>query len=113
MRSGGSTLIELMITVAIIGIAASAGVDGILQVKRHSAFALQRERALQVLEYEAAAVVSARPVDAAASRALLEQIPEGKLESRRSNGVRTLRVSWRSARGGNAQREIVLLETSR
>lgn len=113
MRSRGATLIELMITVSILGIAAAAGVDGVLQTKRHSALALQRERALQVLEYEAAAIVSGRPVDAAATRSLLEALPEGRLESRSSNGLRTLRVCWKSARGGDALRELVLLETPR
>ena len=113
MRRRGSTLIEMMITVAILGIVAVSTSDGVLQVKRHSALALQRERALQVLEYEAAAVVSGRPVDAAATKALLELLPEARLDSRRSNGLRTLRVTWKSARGGDAHHELVLVEIPR
>lgn len=109
----GMTLIEMMITVAILGIVAVSTSDGVLQVKRHAAFALQRERALQVLEYEAAAIVSGRPVDAEATAVLLALLPEGRLESRRSSGLRTLRVTWKSARGGDGRRELVLLETPR
>jgi prepilin-type N-terminal cleavage/methylation domain-containing protein len=107
------TLIEVMITVAVLGLVIAAGADGVVQTRKHSALALQRERALQVLEYEAAALVTGKPVDPAISRELLMMLPAARFESRGSGGVRTLRVTWVSPRGGETQRELVLMETPR
>ena len=108
----GTTLIEAMVAVAMLGILAVSGADGVDQLKRHSISALQRERALQVLEYEAAAIVSGRPVDPAATRALLELLPEGRLESKARGGRRTLTVTW-AAQGKTRRRELIVLETSK
>lgn len=108
----GSTLIELMITVAILGIVAVAGFDSGGRLRQHGVLSLQREKALQVLEYEAAAVTTGRPVDAAVTKELLAPLPGSRFETRSSNGVRRLSVAWQTPRG-EVRRELFLVETKR
>lgn len=108
----GSTLIEMMIVVAILSIVSIAGINSAGRLRQHSTLALQRERALQVLEYEAAAISTGRPADAGATSALLATLPGARLESRSSNGMRRLAVLWTTP-GGETSRELFLVETRR
>ena len=69
---------------------------------------MQRERALQVLEYQANALVHGVPSDPAQLAALLREIPEGKLEARPAGeGMKALTVRWRSPQG-ESQRTLVV-----
>lgn len=108
----GSTLIEMMIVVAILGIASAATLDGGSRFRAHSVLSMQRERALQVLEYEAAGISTGQPVDAAATGVLLKQLPGARLESRSSSGVRRLTVLWQSPRG-ETRRDLFVVEAAR
>lgn len=111
-QGSGSTLIEMMIVVAILGILAVASLEGGSYFRAHAILAVQRERALQVLEYEAAGISTGRRVDPAATAALLAPLPSSRYESRSSAGVRTLSVTWQSPRG-ETRRELFLVEKPR
>jgi type II secretory pathway pseudopilin PulG len=105
----GSTLIELMIVAATLGILARMTLEGGSRFRDQSILAVQRERALQVLEYEAAGIVSGERVDPAATEALLAPLPGARLESRSSSGIRTLSVTWQSPRG-ETRRDLFVME---
>jgi prepilin-type N-terminal cleavage/methylation domain-containing protein len=103
----GSTLIEMMIAVAMLGITVSGVGGAIARLRLQAKGEVQRERALQVLDYEASLLEDGGRRDAAVGKALLELIPEGRLESARSGGTTRLTVSW-AAGTGRTSRELIL-----
>ena len=107
MRQRGFTLIEAMITVAILGISTLAITQGAAYTRSHATAILQRERALQVLEYEAGLRIRGESGDDATRRLLLDLLPEATYERRAEPGGETLVVSWIS-RGKRVKRELFL-----
>ncbi len=96
----GFTLIELMISVAILGITAALGGNLIVRLSRESAELVLRERATQILEYEADMLMRRTPPDATTRRALLAELPESELTIQRAAGpVTTAEVRWKGAGG--------------
>ncbi|HEY3449351.1 MAG TPA: type II secretion system protein [Myxococcales bacterium] len=79
----GFTLIELMIVVAILGIATTGavGMQNAETAKRASQLSVQ-ERALQCLEHEASAITRGVAADAVERAALLKEVPGAALESK-------------------------------
>lgn len=94
MRRRGFSLLELMIAVAIAGIAVVAGSAGVGQLSRMSADALHRERALQVLEYEASARVAGKRTDPMVRRRLLSELPRGSFTATQRSTHVELEVHW-------------------
>src|SRR5947209_20390758 len=95
----GFTLIELMITVALVGIASGLSSFGVLENRRMATAAVQQERALQLLEAEADAVMRGQPLEPGTRARLLEELPSANLETRREGELSVLAVSWQSPRG--------------
>ena len=108
----GWTLIELMISVALMGI--SAGVLGnvTMEQRRDAAALVERERALQILESHADFLLRGRAPDPALAKELLETLPGAALSERKAAGLRLLVISWRAA-SGPRQVELPLLERAR
>ncbi len=96
----GFTLVELMITVAIIGIVAAGVASSARQVRMAGFAELQRERALLLLEYHARCAVDGRPLNPAVLERLVESLPDAYVSERPGQGIITLTVTWRPPRGG-------------
>jgi len=104
----GFTLIELMISVALLSISAVIAGNEALELRKRGAEHLQYERALQVLESEADAMVHAVPADPLVRMKLLADLPEGHLDIDPDGPERThLTVKWRSPRG-DRQRSLLV-----
>ena len=108
MRRRGFTLIELMVAVAIGGILVTTASAGLGFLQRRSAQTLHEERALQVLEYQAAAHVQRVPPDAAVRDALLAELPHATLTSSFRDGLTTWEVRWRTGGEVRSRRLSVL-----
>ena len=110
----GTTLIELMIVVALLGIAAT-GAWGMQTavLQKQAAEVMQRERALQVLEYQAGLLMRGEKADPQQLEALLREIPSGRLETRATGeGLTELTMRWTSQRG-EATRTLVVFGSRR
>ena len=79
--SRGFTLIELMVSIAIIGIVVSIFGNELVGLRHHGVDAILQERARQLLEYEAECVVRGIPCDPGVRDALMISLPEAKLEA--------------------------------
>ncbi len=105
----GTTLIELMICVAVLGILATGAVSlGSGRVTEESVELAQAERALQCLEYEAGLVVQRQPGDAQERERLLQGLPQGKVELVPQGEATQLRVRWQGPRGPQEKSLVVL-----
>lgn len=105
----GFTLIELMVTAALLGIAAGTAV---VAVNAQQARAIERvlaEKAMQVLEYHATLVLEKKPADPAVKDRLLGELPQGRLEIVPARDTVTVAVTWRAPGGRTARRELTLL----
>lgn len=98
MRQRGFTLVEAMITVALIGIVSViAGATAVAE-RRAAASVLDGERAAQVLEYEADCLSTGKPPDARVLVQLQAELPGARLEVAKAGQAATITVSW--TRGG-------------
>ena len=107
-RDQGQSLIEAMIAVAIIGISVIAFAGSAAQLRRDAMNEVVQERALQCLEYEAAAISIGRAPDPETRARLLELLPGGRLEHRQS----AIAVSWESD-SGRHERTLTVARTGR
>lgn len=93
-RPSGFTLIEAMVTVALLGIVTvgllQAGTSAWLRANER----LQQERATQVLEFEAEALSNGVAANPEAERALLAALPDAHLERTKQGRTTTIRVTW-------------------
>lgn len=90
----GITLIELMVTVASIGIVTVGLLHAGTSARLLAAQRLDQERATQVLELEAEALSTGVAADPEVARALLAALPEARIERLRDGRTVTIRVTW-------------------
>lgn len=99
MSPRGTTLIELMVVVAILGILALIFSASTSDTRKQAAYIQSRERALQVLEYEADAITRGIPADGATTRDLLRRVPGATISRAPSGATTRLTVRWTSSSG--------------
>lgn len=104
----GMTLIELMVAVAALGVAVAATSHEVEANRARSQGALVRERAQQVLEYEARALLRGKPPAPAVREALLAEVPRGAFSAETSGEATVLRVSF-VLEGRPAEQSLTLL----
>jgi prepilin-type N-terminal cleavage/methylation domain-containing protein len=108
----GFSLIELMVSVALLGVAIGSMGAAVATQQSSAASMVLRERALQLLEARADAYVRGVPLDPAAAQTLLGELPRGLLSERTEGGLRILTASWSEA-AGKQTFELVLVERRR
>ncbi|MFH1467954.1 MAG: prepilin-type N-terminal cleavage/methylation domain-containing protein [Pseudomonadota bacterium] len=108
MSTRGYTLVELMITVAIIGISSGIVAGSARQARLVALGELQRERALLLLEYEAGCVERGRLPDPRVLARLQESLPDAEVGSERTGDLTTLTVHWRPPSGLRQQRSLTV-----
>jgi prepilin-type N-terminal cleavage/methylation domain-containing protein len=110
----GTTLIELMIVIAMLVIAAG-GAWGMQTavLQKQAAEVMQRERALQALEYQAGAILRGEKADPQRLELMLREVPSGRLETHPAGqGLTELTVRWPSPHG-EASRTLVVFGSHR
>ena len=105
-RAGGFTLIEAMITVAILGIVTIGLLQAGTTARLRATERLQQERATQVLEFEAEALSTGASPNPQVELTLLAELPEARIERSRSGRTVTIRVSW--GHGRTSARELTV-----
>lgn len=96
----GSTLVEMMIAVALVGIA-GAGLGFLArQAELSGAAELQHERATVLLHAHAAAAARGEALPEPVARRLALGLPDAALVQRHEGGLLTLELTWRDAMGG-------------
>lgn len=94
MAARGVTLIELMMTVAVLGLATVIAGNAAQRQRADGLAALQRERAEQVLEYHAGCVASGRAVDPTTVGRLTESLPRATVALEPAGPATRITVSW-------------------
>lgn len=108
----GYTLVELMFTVAMMGILV-AGIDALaLQTERTALTEVQRERARLLLGYHARQIAAGRPVVPAIEEQLTASLPGAKVLRERAGQAVTLRVSWTQPTGPASELSLTVLSGS-
>ena len=109
MRSArGVTLIELMITVALLGISATAAGVTATRLRAESRIAVQQEQATLLLDYHAALLSGGRPVDEGIADRLAAPLPERSLSREDLGATSTLTLRWRDPFGRQATRALTV-----
>ena len=109
MNRRGLTLVELMITVAILSIMGLAIGSATRQAQLTAMSELQRERALLLLEYHAERMLVSEAPDPEALERLTSSLPKAAVSVERASGVATLRATWESPTGTAATRALTVL----
>jgi len=109
----GVTLIELMVTVAVLGIAALLAGDAVSTLRRQSNEIAQRERALQWLEFEAATLTSRFGSDPTVRAALMAELPDAMVDSQVRDQATIITVSWQGDLGVRHSRSLAVLTGGR
>lgn len=105
-RERGFTLIEAMITVAILGIVTVGLLQAGTTARLRATERLQQERATQVLEFEAEALSSGESPNAEIELTLLAELPASRIERMRTGRTVTVRVTW--GHGRTSSRELTV-----
>ncbi len=108
MSCRGTTLVELMITVAIIGISSGLIIGAARHARMLGFGELQRERALLLLEYHAVHVSQGHGVDEAVVERLTESLPDASVSTRSTSDLTTLTVRWRPPLGLEQERSLTV-----
>ena len=112
MHKRGTTLIELMITVAIIGISSGILIGAAHQARMAGFAEVQRERALLLLEYHAGCASSGQPASAEVTQRLVESLPDARVRSESADGLTTFTVQWRPPLGLTQERSLTVFTTA-
>jgi prepilin-type N-terminal cleavage/methylation domain-containing protein len=105
--SRGFTLIEAMITVALVGIVSVIFGNVAVSLRRDATELALREHAWQAAEYEASVLARGETPNEQTRQVLLAQLPQGRIEHvKMASGAVITRVSWR---GPHDQRSTVEL----
>ncbi|MDP3233834.1 MAG: type II secretion system protein [Myxococcales bacterium] len=102
----GFTLIEAMVTVAIMGIVTVGLLQAGTSARLRATERLQQERATQVLEFEAEALSMGASPDAQMELSLLAELPGSFIERSRAGRTVTVRVTW--GHGRPSSRELTV-----
>lgn len=97
-RRRGFTLVEGMITVALIAIVSLVAGTTAVAERKAAAAVLDAERAAQVLEYEADCLSSGKPVDPEVLARLLADLPKARVEIEKAGRAATATVWWTRGR---------------
>lgn len=93
-RAAGFTLVELMVTVAVMGISAATVMSAGTSMREAAAARVLHEQASQVLDYEAREVSEGRVPDPAVELQLGATLPQMRVQRERTGKVTTIRVHW-------------------
>jgi len=104
----GVTLVELMLTVALLSISVGGALAATHRVRLLGISEIQRERALLALEYHADCVVSDRPIDPAVATPLLDALPDAVFSSSQIGPTVRLHIAWRDPSGMPSQRSLMV-----
>ena len=104
----GLTLVELMITVAMLGIMAACLGTATRRVQLTGITELQHEQALLLLEYHADCTINNTRPDRNTLDRLTRTLPGAEVHRVREGGVVTLVANWRDALGGPAIRSLTV-----
>ena len=112
----GFTLIEMMIAVAVIGILAAGTATSVDWYRAQIDETVRRERAEQVLEYQASCLMGGVAADAQTSAALLELLPGGAVRIADAGaGAKEIVVEWDDATraGARSRRSLTVFARAR
>ena len=104
----GLTLVELMITVAMLGIMVAALGQVTRRVQLAGLAELQQERALLLLEYHADRLISDQSPDPQTLEQLTDTLPEADIQQTHAAKTTTLTVTWRDPVGGPGTRSLTV-----
>ena len=104
----GVTLIEMMITVAIIGISVIVAGNAARSVRSDGLAELQRERAAEILEYQAGRLASGQPISQATMKQLTANLPGARVVQQREKTTTKLVVRWDAPSGLKQSRSLVI-----
>jgi len=109
-RRHGFSLIETMVAVAILGILLVTAYGGVAAQRLESARLVQRERALQALEFEAEGILRRLPTDPQVRTLHLAELPEAQFEARQVQpDVVSLTLAWLAPGRQHARVELMLV----
>ncbi len=105
----GTTLVELMVTVAMVGILGGFAV-GLAQFTERAALGeVLRARARVLLDYHARQVSLGQPVDPEVEARLEASLPRARVQQARAGKATTLTVSWRTPSEADASLALTVL----
>lgn len=104
----GNTLVELMISTAVLGILSSILYGAVGWEQRAALGELHRARALVLLEYHADCLSSGRDPDPKVVDRLEESLPQAAFEIRAEKDTRTLTVTYKDPLRGSASRSLTV-----
>ncbi|MFT5680312.1 MAG: prepilin-type N-terminal cleavage/methylation domain-containing protein [Myxococcota bacterium] len=107
-RRHGVTLIELMITVAMLGLLVGAFGSATRRIQLIGLVELQQEQARLVLDYHAQRLLDGAAQQPTVSERLTAGLPEATVERLPGDGVETLVVTWRDAVGRQSTRSLTV-----
>lgn len=102
------TLVELMISVAILGILFGLAGGAARAARLDAAVPLQRERAAVLLEYHAECAASGVAPNPDTLALLGDPLPDLKLTEATGSGTVTFAASWSGPRGQTLQRSLTV-----
>jgi prepilin-type N-terminal cleavage/methylation domain-containing protein len=109
----GFTLVEQMIAVAILGIAAASSEGLSVHSERAALGELQRARAGVLLEYQADRAMKGLKPNPEVVLRLAAALPEANVEREIKGDVQTFKVTWRAPSGGPGSRSLTVLGAKR